>query len=111
MLTDEELAAEARAKDAYEHSFLVLSDKWLEGGREGWSPQTHEKYVFIVQDRFQPEIGMMDMRTMRTKDVRPVLLALKSKTPSIASKAVTCLHGVVQHCINEGIREDDQFSD
>lgn len=106
--TREEIEAEQTAKDAWKHSFTVVSDAWLEHRKSDWAATTHTKNTFIVQKRLQPHIGTLDMRTMISKDVLKVLRELAAVTPSIAAKARQCLNGIVDHCIMIGIRGDDQ---
>ena len=107
--TQEEIEAERQAKDAWEHSFTVLSDAWLEDRKPGWAKSTYDKNVFIVRDRLQPHLGRHDMRTLASKDVAPVLRGLAEKTPSLAQKARQCLNGIIEYCIVRGIRGDDQM--
>lgn len=107
-LTQEEIQQRLEAEEARKHSFTVVSDAWLESRKSGWAPPTYTKSVFIVQKRLQPMLGDLDMRTMASKDVVPVLVDLATTTPSIAIKARQCLNGVVDYCIVRGIRGDDQ---
>lgn len=106
--TEEQIAAQAIAEDAYKHSFNVLSEAWLEAMKPGWADETYRKARYVVHQYLQPKIGTMDMRTLRSKDVTTLLREIAARTPSLAKKAVQYLNGVVTYCIQEGIREDDQ---
>ncbi len=48
------------------------------------------------------------MRALRSLDVTDTLRSLAETTPSLAKKAIQYLNGVVDYCIHEGVREDDQ---
>ena len=104
----EQDAAKQAAADATRYSFAVLSEAWLAVRKPGWSDESYRKAQYVVRRHLQPAIGMLDMRTMRSKDVTDTLRAIASKAPSLARKAVQYLNGVVDHCILEGIRDDDQ---
>ncbi len=106
--TEEEIQQQKLAEELRKHTFTVISDAWLQYRKPGWAPATYDKSEFVVQKRLQPLIGHLDMRTMASKDVVPVLVDLATATPSIAIKARQCLNGIVDYCIVRGIRGDDQ---
>ncbi|MBO1111824.1 tyrosine-type recombinase/integrase [Bordetella petrii] len=107
-LTQDELAAQEIAEDIRKHSFNFLSEAWLEVRKVGWADESYRKAKYVVRQYLQPRIGALDMRTLRTRDVTDPLRDLAAKAPSLAKKAVQYLNGVVEHCILEGIRDDDQ---
>ncbi|MBV2179905.1 MAG: tyrosine-type recombinase/integrase [Castellaniella sp.] len=106
--TQEEIEAELAAKDARAHSFTVLSDAWLKARRPGWAPATYDKAQYIITKYLQPAIGDADMRTMASKDVVETLRTMGASVPSLARKARQYLNGVIEYCIQSGIRQDDQ---
>ncbi len=102
-------AAECTVKDDHlKFSFSRQSEQWLLARKPGWAAETHRKAQYVVRHYLQPAIGPSDMRTLRTRDVAEALRAIATKAPSLAKKAVQYLNGVVDFCIIEGIREDDQ---
>lgn len=107
-LTEAELAAKAAAEEARRYSFAALSEVWLESRRPGWATESYRKAQYVVRQYLQPKIGGHDMRTLRSKDVTEVLREIAAGAPSLGRKAVQYLNGVVDYCILEGIREDDQ---
>lgn len=107
-LTAAEIAAQQAAEDARTYSFTALSGKWLEVMKPGWADESYRKARLVVQTYLQPEIGTLDMRTLRSKDVTTLLRGMAAKVPSLAKKAIQFLNGIVTYCIHEGIREDDQ---
>jgi integrase len=107
-LTEAEQAAKVAAEDARRHSFTVLSDAWLDACKPGWADESYRKAKYVVREYLQPEIGGLDMRTLRSKDVTALLREVATKAPSLAKKAIQYLNGVVTYCIQEGIRDDDQ---
>jgi integrase len=106
--TEAELAARVVAEDARRHSFIVVSDAWLATRKAGWADETYRKARYVVRQYLQPAIGGLDVRTMRTRDVTEPLREIAASAPSLARKAVQYLNGVVDHCILEGMRDDDQ---
>ncbi|MCJ9708039.1 tyrosine-type recombinase/integrase [Bordetella hinzii] len=107
-LTEAEQAAKAAAEEARRYSFAVLSEAWLESRRPGWATESYRKAQYVIRQYLQPKIGGYDMRALRSKDVTEVLRVIATGAPSLGRKAVQYLNGVVDYCILEGIREDDQ---
>jgi hypothetical protein len=107
-LTLDEEEALAKAKDAREHSFTVVSDAGLDHQKAGWAKATHDKAVYIVRERLQPFIGNLDVRTMASKDVVDVLRQMGFEAPSLAKKARQYLNSVIEYSIQDGMRGDDQ---
>lgn len=108
-VSDEENARAAAAEDARRHSFAVLSEAWLMARKPGWSAESYRKACYVVRTYLQPAIGEQDMRTLRTRDVTDTLRSIHAAAPSLAKKAVQYLNGVVEYCIHEGVRSDDQL--
>lgn len=107
-ISEVERAAQAAAADARRNSFMVLSEAWLESRKPGWAAESYRKAAYVVRQYLQPKIGGLDMRGLRSRDVTDALREIAMKTPSLGKKAVQYLNGVVDYCILEGIREDDQ---
>jgi len=107
-LTQDQIEAQQRAKDAKDHSFTVVSNAWLEDRKPGWATATYDKAAYIVRERLQPFIGGLDMRTMASKDVVEVLRQMGTDAPSLARKARQYLNGVTEYSIQRGMRGDDQ---
>lgn len=107
-LTEAEQAAQTAAEEAQRHSFLVLSEAWLEARKPGWASESYRKAQYVIRQYLQPKIGGQDMRALRSKDVTELLREIAASAPSLGKKAVQYLNGVVDYCILEGIREDDQ---
>lgn len=106
--TEAELARQAAVEEARRHSFTVLSEAWLKSRQPGWAEESYRKARYVVRQYLQPAFGEADMRSLRTKDVTASLRDIAATAPSLAKKAVQYLNGVVDYCILEGIREDDQ---
>lgn len=104
---EQDLALQA-AEEAKRYSFTRLSEAWLASRKPGWALESYRKARYVVQNLLQPAIGGQDMRTLRSPDVTETLRNIAASTPSLAKKAVQYLNGVVDYCIHEGIREDDQ---
>ncbi|WP_427183741.1 tyrosine-type recombinase/integrase [Bordetella bronchialis] len=108
-LSEEEQARLAAAEDVRRHSFSVLSEAWLAARKPGWADESYRKAKYVIRTYLQPAIGQYDMRTLRTRDVTEALRSIHAAAPSLAKKAVQYLNGVVDYCIHEGIRSDDQL--
>lgn len=106
--TAEQLLALQAAEEVERYSFTRLSEAWLASRKSGWADESYRKARYVVRERLQPAIGKRDMRTLRSPDVTETLRTIAATTPSLAKKAVQYLNGVVDYCIHEGVREDDQ---
>jgi len=103
-----EQEAEAQAKVEQERaSFHAVSGRWLAEKRLTWSAETYRKARLVVNDYLVPKLGDKDMRTLETKDVRPVLLEMAPKVPQLARKARQYAGSIVEQAINEGLRSDE----
>ncbi|MEN5164897.1 tyrosine-type recombinase/integrase [Achromobacter kerstersii] len=106
--TAEQLLALQAAEEVERYAFTRLSEAWLASRKSGWADESYRKARYVVRERLQPAIGKRDMRTLRSPDVTETLRTIAATTPSLAKKAVQYLNGVVDYCIHEGVREDDQ---
>jgi integrase len=99
-----EAVAQAEAERA---TFRAVSGRWLAERRPGWAAETYRKARLVVDAYLIPALGDADMRTLETKDVRPVLVEMAAKTPQLARKARQYVGSIVDHAINEGLRSDE----
>lgn len=95
-------------QEARKYSFDVLSESWLEVRKPGWAAESYRKAQYVIRQYLQPKIGALDMRTLRSRDVTESLREIATTAPSLGKKAVQYLNGIVNHCILEGVRDDDQ---
>lgn len=102
--TTAEAAAEAEAERA---TFRAVSGRWLAERRPSWAAETYRKARLVVDAYLIPALGDNDMRTLETKDVRPVLIEMAARTPQLARKARQYVGSIVDHAINEGLRSDE----
>jgi len=108
-LDDAEQEAEAQAwADTQRATFRAVSGRWLAEKRLGWAAETYRKARLVVDSYLIPKVGDSDMRTLETKDVRPVLVEMAAKTPQLARKARQYVGSIVDHAINEGLRSDER---
>lgn len=106
--TTAEQEAEARARAEQERAtFRAVSGRWLAEKRPTWAAETHRKARLVVDAYLVPKLGDADMRTLETKDVRPVLLEMAANTPQLARKARQYVSSIVEQAINEGLRPDE----
>lgn len=106
--TTAEQEAQARARAEQERAtFRAVSGRWLAEKRPTWAPETHRKARLVVDSYLIPKLGDADMRTLETKDVRPVLLEMAANTPQLARKARQYVGSIVEQAINEGLRSDE----
>jgi integrase len=105
-----EKAAEAVAKEQAERATLrAVSGRWLSEKRPSWAPATYSKARLVVDSYLVPKLGDADMRTLETKDVRPVILDMVKTTPQLARKARQYVSSIVEQAINEGLRSDESM--
>jgi integrase len=102
----EEAELEARV-EAERVTFRAVSERWLAEKRPGWAAETYRKARLVVDSYLVPKLGDADMRTLQTKDVRPVLLEMAASTPQLARKAKQYVSTIVEQAINEGLRSDE----
>lgn len=103
-----EQAVEALAKAETERASLrAVSSRWLAEKRPSWATETYRKARLVVDSYLIPKLGDADMRTLETKDVRPVLLEMAKDTPQLARKARQYVGSIVEQAINEGLRHDE----
>ena len=107
-LASEMSAAEEAAIEAERFNFRSVSAKWLSEKRPTWAQETYRKARYIVDAYLLPELGDMDMRTLTTKDVKPLLLEMAASVPVLAKKARQHIQSIVGCAIDEGMRGDDQ---
>jgi integrase len=105
--SSERMAEERAAAQRQHASFRAVSGRWLAEKRPTWAPETHRKARLVVDSYLVPKIGDADMRTLETKDVRPVLVEMSARTPQLARKASQYVGSIVEHAINEGLRSDE----
>lgn len=101
---------EVQARERVEQeraTFRAVSGRWLAEKRPTWAPETHRKARLVVDSYLVPKLGDADMRTLETKDVRPVLLEMAASTPQLARKARQYVGNIVDRAINEGLRPDE----
>ncbi|MEO8839499.1 MAG: integrase arm-type DNA-binding domain-containing protein [Herbaspirillum sp.] len=92
-----------------EHAtFRAVSSRWLADRRADWATETYRKAALVVESHLNPIIGDNDIRTMATKDVKPVLMKMHRSTPALAKKARQYLSSIIGHAIDDGLRGDDQ---
>jgi integrase len=107
-LDDAEQEAEAQAwAETQRATFRAVSGRWLAERRPGWAAETYRKARLVVDAYLIPALGDADMRTLETKDVRPVLVEMAARTPQLARKARQYVGSIVDHAINEGLRPDE----
>jgi len=88
-------------------TFRAVSARWLAEKQPGWAIETYRKARLVVDSYLVPKLGDADMRTLQTKDVRPVLIEMATETPQLARKARQYAGSIVDHAINEGLRPDE----
>ncbi|KAA0068485.1 integrase arm-type DNA-binding domain-containing protein [Rhodanobacter sp. T12-5] len=103
-----EQEAVAQQRSVMEHVTLcAVSGRWMAEKRATWALETYRKARLVVESYLVPKIGDLDVRTMETKDVRPLLVEMARETPQLARKARQYMASIVEHAINEGLRPDD----
>lgn len=105
-----EQEAEAEAlTEQQRSSFHAVSGRWLAEKRPTWAPDTYRKARYVTDAYLLPALGNADMRTLETRDVRPVLLDMAAKVPVLAKKARQYVAAIVDQAINEGLRSDESM--
>lgn len=107
-LAEKEAEVSLAALEVERHCLRVVSTKWLSENRSTWQAETYRKAKLVVESYLVPKLGHLDMRSLTTKDVKPILLEMADKTPVLARKAKQYIQRIVSCAIDEGMRSDDQ---
>ena len=100
----------AQAKQEKENAVLrTVAIRWLAERKPTWSIETYRKAYLVVHSYFIPKIGELDMRSITTADVKPMLVEMSRSTPSLARKAKQYINAIIGHAIDDGLRSDDQI--
>ena len=93
--------------DTQNATFLAVSAQWLSDKRPTWAVETYRKARLVVDSYLVPKLGSFDMRTLETKNGRPVLMEMAKETPQLARKARQYIGSIVEQAIDEGLRPDE----
>lgn len=108
-LDDRDRQRQEEAEGRRKHSFNVVSEAWLVTRKPPIIAQaTFRKIDLVVHTYLQPKLGELDVRTLRTRDVTETLREMAGKVPALAKKAVQYLNEMIDYCITEGMRGEDQ---
>ncbi|CZZ86635.1 phage-related integrase [Bordetella ansorpii] len=99
---------EDQNEDWQSYSLTAVSKKWLEEYARTHAAKTNYQVRYIVEEHFQPQVGNLDMRTLRSGDLTTMLRRMAADTPAQAEVAMRCIYGMIDYCIAENIREEDQ---
>ncbi len=95
----------ARKRVAEGASHLVVQ-RWLDFKRREWADETYRKAEFVVHEYLTPALRNKPMSTLATPEVKPVLEAIASHAPNLATKARQHVGGIVTYSVQNGLRED-----
>lgn len=96
----------AARRRAAEGAFRLVAKKWLAFKHREWADETYRKAEFVVHDYLIPALGNKPISTLATPEVKPVLEAIASHAPNLATKARQYVGGIVTYAIQHGLRED-----
>jgi integrase len=88
-------------------TFGATAKRWIEARRSEWSDSTFRKARLSLDGYLIPAMGGDDVRTLESRRVRPVLMEMHARVPELAKKARQYAKQVIEHAINEGLRDDD----
>lgn len=100
-------AEELLAAELERSTFRSVALRWLAENRPRWAAETCRKAELVVEKYLVPALGESDMRSLATKDVRPVLFEMHAKVPQLARKARQHLGKIVDLAIDEGLRGEE----
>jgi integrase len=103
----ESKAEELATAELERSTFRSVALRWLAENRPRWATETRRKAELIVEKYLIPALGGSDLRTLATKDVRPVLFEMHAKVPQLARKARQHLGKIVDLAIDEGLRGEE----
>lgn len=89
--------------------FSVVANAWHSHKSKGWASETSRKARMVLDTYLIPKLGKMPVATMTTADLKPVLLDIHSHAPNLAEKARQYSNQIIQHAIQDGLREDGKL--
>lgn len=101
--------SEQAERDKENALLRTVAARWLVERRPTWSIETYRKAYLVVHSYFIPTIGELDMRSITTADVKPMLVEMSRSKPALARKAKQYINAIVGHAIDDGLRGDDQI--
>src|SRR6185437_5461093 len=105
----ERVTARAHAKAA--RTIAHVAERWLEIKAPGWSEITLRKNRRAVNVYLLPKLGKLDVATVATKDVLPVIRDTDAHSPEYARTAAGAAQAIVRLAIAEGHRPEGHLLD
>jgi integrase len=93
-------------KRVAEGAFHLVAQRWLDFKRKEWADETYRKAEFVVREYLTPSLRNKPISTLATPEVKPVLEAIASHAPNLATKARQYVGGIVMYAVQNGLRED-----
>ncbi|RKE36391.1 integrase [Paraburkholderia sp. BL23I1N1] len=98
-----EFAARRRVAEG---AFHLVAQRWLDFKHKEWADETYRKAEFVVREYLTPALRNKPISTLATPEVKPVLEAIATHAPNLATKARQFLGGIVTYAVQNGLRED-----
>lgn len=73
-------------KRVAEGAFHLVAQRWLDFKRKEWADETYRKAEFVVREYLTPALRNKPISTLATPEVKPVLEAIASHAPNLATK-------------------------
>jgi integrase len=93
-------------KRVAEGAFHLVAQRWLDFKRKEWADETYRKAEFVVREYLTPALRNKPISTLATPEVKPVLEAIATHAPNLATKARQYVGGIVTYAVQNGLRED-----
>jgi integrase len=93
-------------KRVAEGAFHLVAQRWLDFKRKEWADETYRKAEFVVREYLTPALRNKPISTLATPEVKPVLEAIASHAPNLATKARQYVGGIVTYAVQNGLRAD-----
>lgn len=103
--------ARANAKATRRTTFTQVAARWLEVKAPGWSQITLRKNRRAVEVYLSPRLGALDIATMKTAEVLPVVRDIDAHSTEYARVAAGAMQGIIRLAIAEGAREEGRLLD
>ncbi|CAE6783780.1 phage integrase central domain-containing protein [Paraburkholderia haematera] len=83
-----------------------MARRWLDFKRKEWADETYRKAEFVVREYLTPALRKKPISTLATPEVKPVLEAIASHAPNLATKVRQYVGGIVTYAVQTRLRED-----
>lgn len=89
--------------------FKTTANDWYNHREKEWAADTARKVREVLDDYLLPPLGAKSIADITSAEIKPVLVAMHERAPSLAFKARQYCNQIITFAIQEGLREDGRM--